>query len=143
MNFRVLTTHSYYLKLLPLIVLVLTSTTLIVARLRLTSLPVIPTQVQHNDVEVEAEVVTITPAGFEPNEITRPSGRFLLAVDNARGLNEVSLYLERQTGIREKLALSRRGKLKWREIIDLPPGRYILRAANDESWRCNINLTPR
>jgi hypothetical protein len=131
------------LRLSLLLVLVLTSATLIVARWRLKAAPVTENQGQRTAAEVEAEVVTATPTGFEPVRITRSSGRFLLAVENASGLDELNLYLERETGVRVNAALSRRGKLKWREIIDLPPGHYILRAANDESWRCNINLTPR
>jgi hypothetical protein len=98
---------------------------------------------QSSDVQLEAELVTATPIGFEPGEITRPQGRFLLAIDNRSGLDQLDLYVERETGSRVNSALSRRGKLKWREILDLPAGHYILRAANDQSWRCDINLTPR
>ena len=132
-----------YLRLVVLIVLVLISGTLIVARWKSTIKPVAEVQGQRTDAEIQAEVVTATPIGFEPAEITRPQGRFLLAVDNATGLDDLNLYLERETGGRVNVALSRRGRLKWREIIDLPPGHYILRAANDENWRCKIILTPR
>lgn len=105
--------------------------------------PVASSQSQPSSTQLEVELVTVTPTGFEPGEITRPPGRFLLAVDNQSGLNELDLYLERETEGRLNVALDRRGKLKWREILDLPPGRYILRAGNDESWRCNITLTRR
>ena len=98
---------------------------------------------QRSDTELEAELVTATPAGFEPSEITRPQGRFLLAVDNRSGLGELDLYLERQTGGRLNITLSRKGKLAWRQVLDLPPGQYVLRAANDENWRCNLTLTAR
>jgi hypothetical protein len=90
---------------------------------------------------IQAELITITPAGFEPAELTRPKGRFLLALDNQSGLDEVEFYFERETGGRVNVPLSRRGKLAWREIIDLTPGTYILRATNDESWRCRIRIT--
>jgi len=142
MRFQVPQSHRY-LKLPLLTVIVLPAAVLIVATWQFRAGAVTETQRQSIDAEVEAEVVTATPTGFEPGSITRPAGRFLLAVDNASGLNELDLYLERETGTRENIVLSRRGKLKWRQIIDLPPGRYILRAANDESWRCNINLIPR
>ena len=92
--------------------------------------------------QVEAEVVTITPTGFEPATIRRPQGRFLLAVDNRSGLSDVPLYWERETGARLNSTPTRTGKLRWRDIIDFPPGTYILRAANDESWRCRITLAP-
>jgi len=98
---------------------------------------------QRSDAQVEVELITATPAGFEPSEITRPQGRFLLAVDNRSGLDQLDLYLERETGSRVNAALSRKGKLKWRDLVDLPTGRYVLRAANDQAWRCDINMTPR
>ena len=141
MSSRILQTHPYS-KLLCLAV-VLLSGTLILARWNPPTKPPATVQGQRSDAEIEAEVVTATPIGFEPAEITRPQGRFLLAVENAAGLSDLDLYLERETGGRVNVALSRRGRLRWREILDLPPGRYILRAANDESWRCSINLTPR
>ena len=91
---------------------------------------------------VQAELITITPTGFEPSELTRPKGRFLLAIDNQSGLEQVEFYFEREAGGRVNVPLSRRGKLSWREIVDLTPGTYILRATNDESWRCRIRITP-
>jgi len=42
---------------------------------------------------VQAELVTILPTGFEPGQITRPRGRFLLLVQNRSGLQEVQLRL--------------------------------------------------
>lgn len=90
---------------------------------------------------VQAELITITPTGFEPAELTRPQGRFLLAIDNQSGLDEVQFYFEREAGGRVNVPLSRRGKLAWREVIDLTPGTYILRATNDENWRCRIRIT--
>jgi hypothetical protein len=91
---------------------------------------------------VQAELITLTPTGFEPAQLTRAKGRFQLAIDNRTGLDEVEFYFERETGGRANVPLSRRGKLAWREIVDLPPGTYILRATNDESWRCRLTITP-
>ena len=92
---------------------------------------------------LEAELVTVTPTGFEPGEITRPRGRFILAIDNRSGLDEVQMYLERETGALVNSGPTRKGKLAWRDVIDLSPGVYVLRAANDESWRCRITITSR
>ena len=91
----------------------------------------------------EAEIITVTPAGFEPTEITRPRGPFVLAVDNRSGLDALALYLELENGSRVNTQLTRRGKLAWRELVDFPPGTYLLRAANDETWSCRITLTAR
>ena len=96
---------------------------------------------QRPQAPVQAELVTITSAGFEPAEITRPPGRFLFAIDNRSGMDEVDLYLERETGGRVNVPLSRRGRLAWRETLDLTPGTYLLRATNDERWICRITIT--
>jgi hypothetical protein len=131
--------NSHRSRFILLLVLLLISGTLIWARWKPPEL----IQTQSPQTQLETELVTITPAGFEPAQITRPQGRFMLAVDNRSGLDEVALYLERETVGRVNIALSRKGKLAWRETIDLPPGHYVLRAANDESWRCAITISPR
>ena len=92
---------------------------------------------------LESELVTITPTGFEPRDITRPQGPFILAVDNRSGLEEVDLFLEQVTGTRLNVSLTRKRKLAWRERIDLPLGTYVLKAANDASWRCRITIISR
>jgi hypothetical protein len=127
--------QPHRLRLVLLVVLLLISGTLIWARWKGPELPLAT--------QLETEIVTITPTGFEPAEITRPQGHFMLAIDNRSGLSEVELYLERETGGRINVALSRKGKLAWRDTLDFPPGQYVLRAANDESWRCAISITPR
>ena len=99
------------------------------------------TLAQDPQAPVQAELITVTPTGFEPAELTRPKGRFLFAIDNRSGLDEVEFYFERETGGRVNVPLSRRGKLAWRELVDLTPGTYILRATNDESWRCRLTIT--
>ncbi|HJS23764.1 MAG TPA: hypothetical protein VJ751_05285 [Pyrinomonadaceae bacterium] len=128
------------LRLVLLLVLLLISATLIWARWKTPELRA-SNPIQSSP--LETELITITPAGFEPAEIARPQGRFMLAIDNRSGLEEVDLYLERETEGRVNLAFSRKGKLAWRDTFDFPPGVYILRAANDESWRCRISITPR
>lgn len=99
------------------------------------------TVVQDPQAPVQAELITVTPTGFEPAELTRPKGQFLLAIDNQSGLDEVGFYFERETGARLNIPLTRRGKLAWREIVNLTPGTYILRSTNDESWRCRLTIT--
>ena len=101
--------------------------------------------VQHrrNVSQVESEIITITPTGFDPGEITRPKGPFVLGIDNRTGMEQVDLYLERENGGRLNASLNRKRKLSWRETIDFSPGRYILREANHEGWQCRITITPR
>ena len=138
-----LTPQSQRFKLFLSMLLLLVSGALILAHFKRTDAP--PTEAaamdQGQQAPVQAELITITPTGFEPAELTRPKGKFLLALDNRSGLDEVEFYFERETGGRVNVPLSRSGKLAWRDIVDLPPGTYILRATNDQSWRCRLTIT--
>jgi len=88
-----------------------------------------PLQVQSSVARLEMERVTITPTGFEPNQITRGPGRFLLAVDNRSGLDDLALRLDGQIARLLTQRVSRR-KASWREVLDLVPGDYALSEAN-------------
>ena len=98
-------------------------------------------EIGSNQERVEAELITIHPTGFEPAEITRDGGRFVLAVDNRSGLEEVDLQLNRENGSREREARVHRQQLDWREFVDLPPGRYVLKEVNHPDWACLITIT--
>jgi len=135
-----LTPQSQRLKLLFSMLFLLVSGVLILAHFKRTPTEA-ATVVQGPQAPVQAELITLTPTGFEPTELTRPKGRFLFAIDNRSGLDDVEFYFERETGGRVNVPLSRRGKLAWREIVDLSPGTYILRATNDQSWRCRLTIT--
>ena len=90
---------------------------------------------------IEAEVITLTATGFEPKEITRPSGSFLLAVSNRSGLEDLVLHLDRIGGNRmQELRLSRKRR-GWQGTINLPAGEYILSEANNPNWSCQIIIT--
>src|SRR5438067_1967408 len=47
---------------------------------------------------IEAELISIRPSGFEPTQITRPKGPFLLAIENRSGLKEIEFQLGVQGG---------------------------------------------
>jgi hypothetical protein len=136
-------------RLLSLTLVLFTSTTLILARWSLKSAgppeseaaPGITTlsQDRRSPTQLEIEAVTITPTGFEPSEITRAKGPFILAVDNRSGLDEVELYFERESGSRMDVRLNRKRKLAWREIVDVSPGKYILRAVGYD-WGCTLSV---
>jgi hypothetical protein len=91
--------------------------------------------------KLEAELVTIRPHGFEPKEITRPKGRFILAVDNRSGLEEVNLRLDQVAGNRLHQVRVPREHLDWSEVFDLHPGNYVLTEANHPNWVCRITIT--
>ncbi len=92
---------------------------------------------------LEVEPVTVSPDGIEPAEITRPRGRFVLAVENRSGLEEVSLRLEAEAGARLREAGLSRRRLNWTDVLDLPPGRYLLTEANHGTWACRITVLPK
>jgi hypothetical protein len=101
------------------------------------------TVMQDNRERREIELITIEPHGFEPAEITRPQGRFVLGLDNRSGLEDIHLRLERADGSRVPVLNSRKRRLSWREEIDLPPGRYVIRETNQREWNCVITITSR
>jgi len=75
------------LRLLFSILFLLVSGALILAHLKRAPSEA-ATMVQDPQAPVQAELITVTPTGFEPSELTRPKGRFLLAIDNQSGLDE-------------------------------------------------------
>jgi hypothetical protein len=92
---------------------------------------------------ISVERVTLGPRGFEPRQLVRPAGRFLLALDNRTRLQLITIRLDAEQGGRLREIAMRRGKLKWRQLLDLPPGRYLLTEAGRPGWVCTITLTQR
>ena len=108
---------------------------------RLTS--AFPPQGNSSPRRIEAELINVNPNGFEPTEITRSEGRFLLAVQNKSGLAEITLQVSRENSNARLLVLSRKKRQDWRDVIAPPPGRYLLTEANHPEWRCLITITAR
>lgn len=97
--------------------------------------PTLPSSEQER---VEAETITLNSGGFEPAEIRRPAGRFLLAVNDLSGLDGITLRLEGEGGqALQEVSLSRR-RQKWRKVVDLTAGAYALTVAGRPEWRCQI-----
>lgn len=90
----------------------------------------------------EVELIDLWRSGFEPREITRPAGRFLLGVNNRTELTDLSLVLADGSG--RSASGKRLVNLKtWRQVLDLPPGAYALREADHRDWVCRITITER
>ena len=89
----------------------------------------------------ESELITITSHGFEPQEVSRPNGPFLLMVDNRSGLNTTSLALTRDTGARTHEMRVPREEPNWSDVVNLPPGRYVLSESDHPRWTCRITIT--
>lgn len=91
---------------------------------------------------IEPFIVTLTPTGFEPAELTRSRGAFLLMVDNRSNNPDLLFHLNAENGKREHEQQTRKGgRLDWNKVLDLPPGRYVLTEANHPDWVCKITIT--
>jgi hypothetical protein len=90
---------------------------------------------------IEPVFVTLTPTGFEPAELTRSRGAFLLMVDNRSNNPDLLFHLDRENGNREHEQQTRKGgRLDWNKYLDLPPGRYLLTEATHPGWVCKITI---
>jgi hypothetical protein len=101
------------------------------------SIPPPGTSIQRMDIEV----ITIRPTGFERTQITRPKGRFGIAVENRCGLAELVLRLDQEGGPRLRQGQLSSKNLNWKEVFDLLPGHYVLTEAGNPSWLCRITIT--
>ncbi len=98
---------------------------------------------QHNRVTVvETELITVTRRGFEPRNITRSEGKFILMVEN-RIWQNLTLRFSRDTGESLHEITSSREKPDWNEVQDLRPGRYVLTEQNHPRWECAVTITAR
>ncbi|MGE0132301.1 MAG: hypothetical protein AB7U82_29820 [Blastocatellales bacterium] len=93
--------------------------------------------------KMEVELVTLKRWGFEPKEITRPKGRFLLVINNraeqSRQLT-FSLADERRNRLKD-VKLGANGKKNSNDLYDLSPGAYLLTVAEFPEWVCRITIT--
>jgi hypothetical protein len=93
------------------------------------------------------EELTLRPAGFYPSEIQRPKGKFLLAINNRAGLQEMNIKISREIGraAKEKLKNVKVHKkyLDWNDVLDLQPGDYVVTEASNPEWVCRIIVTPK
>lgn len=87
---------------------------------------------------VEAETITLGSSGFEPAEIRRPAGRFLLALDKLSDVDQATVRLESEGGqVLQEVTLER-SQRRWRKVVDLTAGVYLLTVAGHPEWRCQI-----
>jgi len=92
--------------------------------------------------KLDAQVILLRPYGFEPAQITRRKGQFLLVVLNRSGAWEANYQLDRLGGNKLHEAKVPREKRDWHQVVDLTPGDYVLKETNHPSWICKITVTP-
>jgi hypothetical protein len=88
--------------------------------------------------EPEELTLTLRPGGFDPAEVVRPAGRFMLSVDNRSGVGAVTLILHRGNGSKVMEIKVLNGNGDWSESIELQPGRYTLSEVDHPSWKCDF-----
>ena len=91
--------------------------------------------------KLEVELVTLRASGFEPLEIIRPKGPFVLVVDDRSGRDQSSFTLQRVKGEQLREVNTDRRKFEWHDVINLPSGDYLLTSANSAST-CHITILP-
>jgi hypothetical protein len=103
--------------------------------------PVTPATLQRAD-RLEIELITLRPYGFEPAEISRPKGQFVLFVEDQSGRNDASLRLQKLDGGQVRDVNTSRMKSEWHDVINLPSGEYVLTDASNPESRCQITILP-
>ncbi len=84
--------------------------------------------------------LTIRESGFEPSEVTRPAGKFLLSVDNKSGVAQITLRLSRVGSGHVRDIVVPKDATDWAEELDLQPGMYDLTELNHPNWNCRITV---
>lgn len=92
--------------------------------------------------ELEVELITVRPEGFEPLAITRAKSPFVLFIEDRSGKEDSSFQLQRVKGERLKAINTTRRKSKWYDTLDLLPGDYVLTDVANADRRCRITILP-
>lgn len=100
-----------------------------------------PIQGDTQSQRIEAELISIRSNGFEPTQITRPKGPFLLAIENRSGLKQIEFQLSAPVGMRLFQIKRSWERSDWNQVVDPPVGHYVLTEANHPDWKCTISIT--
>ena len=96
--------------------------------------------------DTQVKLVTLTPRGFEPNEILVSQKRFVLAIDNRSQLDMVSVQFSQLTGNpaaplnQLQVMQMARARVNANTQFELPPGNYVLTEANHPNWVCAVTV---
>lgn len=104
-----------------------------------------PLQTQSPPEKLEVELLTLRAGGFEPAEIRRHPGPFIIAVENISGMDAGTLRLEPASGGPPSSALAEarmaRGRFDWNQRLELPPGTYLLGQTGGAGHSCRIIIS--
>jgi|GEM_PF-2033417 len=90
------------------------------------------------DQKLEIEAVTITPEGFEPQQLERTAGPFILSVTNQSGVDALNVRIETEQHDRFREKTLPLITPYWRERIDPPKGKYIITEENHPEWTLTL-----
>lgn len=90
---------------------------------------------------IASELIVLSPNGFEPATLTRPPGKFLLAIDNRSGLDDLSFELVGVDGSPKRQTSLAGQRTRWREVVDLAPGDYLVKVVGHAKLSCRIRIT--
>ena len=91
------------------------------------------------DDEPRVVSIQVTPAGFEPREVSGSRGKFLILLQNRTGCRDLNFWLAREN--QERLAESAPEKRDWKAQIQLGPGTYIIGETNHPEWQFTLRVT--
>jgi hypothetical protein len=99
--------------------------------------------VARGDGDVFRGVVNVycTPRGFEDEEIDLPAGRYVLAVRNASGIDNLSFSIG-TSGTSPLAAGTARAGTSFNTTVILEPGTLTITEASHPLWQCQINVEP-
>ncbi len=87
---------------------------------------------------IEEVKIRLSTEGFEPAEISRSAGPFMILVENVNLDGEYRLQLKSADGSVLKEVAVQKGSAGWG--VDLPIGQYTLTEASHPEWTCRITI---
>ena len=92
---------------------------------------------------LEVEVITVRPTGFEPTQIVRPPGPYILLIENRSGVDTINLRMT-LAGVPPAPPVTvfqvqlPRGQLDWTTLMVGNAGQYTLAEDSHPSWNCTV-----
>jgi len=97
--------------------------------------------IQSDADKFEVELVTLHASGFEPLEIRRPKGSFVLLLEDRSGKDASAFTLRDLKGGHLREVTTKRASFEWHDVLSLQPGDYLLTSNNSDS-ACHITILP-
>jgi len=89
---------------------------------------------------IQVETFTVGLDGFAPKRINRRPGPFVLGIDNYTRFRNASFELVREDGSKVHEIKWPSGRVRHRQLINLPRGNYLLKEANHPDWTAQITI---